>query len=111
MNHVVREPGISSQCVDVWQEALVDDLICGNAIEITEDDVDLFTNPGSAPKDSISYLVSQNETIASFRDAAEEAFLRRKLTEFDGNISKMSDSIDLQRSNIYAKLKKFGIKE
>jgi len=78
---------------------------------ITEEDVDLFTNPGSAPRDSIVYLVDRHPTIAQFRDAAEEAFLRRKLMEFDGNISRMSDAIDLQRSNIYAKLKKFGIKE
>ncbi len=86
-------------------------IVLSDADEITEEDVDLFSNPGSAPKDSIAYLVGQNDTISSFRDAAEEAFLRRKLTEFDGNISKMSESIDLQRSNIYAKLKKFGIKE
>lgn len=79
--------------------------------EITEADVDLFTNPGSAPQDSISYLISENDTIAAFRDAAEGAFLRRKLVEFGGNISRMSESIDLQRSNIYAKLKKLGIKE
>jgi len=79
--------------------------------EITEEDVDLFTNPGSAPQDSISYLVDQNDTISGFRDAAEEAFLRRNLVKFEGNISRMSDAIDLQRSNIYAKLKKFGIKE
>lgn len=79
--------------------------------EITEMDVDLFTNPGAAPQDSISYLVDQHPRISSFRDAAEEAFLRKKLIEFDGNISKMSESIELQRSNIYAKLKKFGIKD
>ena len=55
--------------------------------------------------------MDQNPTIAEYRDAAEEAFLRRKLLEFDGNISRMSEAIDLQRSNIYAKLKKFGIKD
>jgi DNA-binding NtrC family response regulator len=86
-------------------------IVLSEGDEITEDDVDLFTNPGSAPQDSISYLVEQHATINDFRDAAEEAFLRRKLTEFEGNISRMSDSIELQRSNIYAKLKKFGIKE
>ncbi len=78
--------------------------------EITEEEVDLFTNPGSAPQDSISYLIDKNEMIADFRDAAEAVFLKRKLIEFDGNISRMSESIDLQRSNIYAKLKKLDIK-
>ena len=86
-------------------------IVLSDTDEITEEDVDMFTNPGSAPQDSISYLVGKNETISDFRDAAEAAFLKKKLIEFDGNISKMSESIELQRSNIYAKLKKFGIKD
>jgi len=86
-------------------------IVLSEGEEITEDDVDLFTNPGVAPQDSITYLADRHETISDFRDAAEDAFLRRKLAEFGGNISKMSEAIDLQRSNIYAKLKKFGIKE
>lgn len=84
-------------------------IVLSDEDEITKDDVDLFSNPGAAPKDSIAYLVDQHPTISDFRDAAEAAFLRRKLIEFDGNISRMSESIDLQRSNIYAKLKKFDI--
>jgi len=77
--------------------------------EISVDDVDLFANPGKAPQDSIAYLAEQHPRIADFRDAAEAAFLRRKLAAVDGNISRLSEEIDLQRSNIYAKLKKFGI--
>jgi DNA-binding NtrC family response regulator len=84
-------------------------IVLSDADRITADDVELFANPGSAPQDSIAYLVGQYPRIADFRDAAEAAFLRRKLAEFDGNISRMSDEIDLQRSNIYAKFKKFGI--
>ena len=78
---------------------------------ITADDVELFANPGKAPQDSIAFLAEQHGTISAFRDAAEAAFLRRKLQEFDGNISRMSEAIDLQRSNIYAKLKKYGISD
>ncbi len=78
---------------------------------ITAEDVDLFTNPGSAPQDSVSHLMSQHSRIADFRDAAEALFLRHKMREYDGNISRMSEAIDLQRSNIYAKLKKYGIKD
>jgi len=84
-------------------------IVLSEGEEITEDDVDLFTHPGSAPQDSVAYLADQNPTIAGFRDAAEAAFLRRKLSEFDGNISRMSEAIELQRSNIYAKFKKFDI--
>ncbi|MGA0255629.1 MAG: sigma-54-dependent transcriptional regulator [Rhodothermales bacterium] len=86
-------------------------IVLSEADAITADDVDLFTNPGSAPQDSISYLFDQHPRIADFREAAEELFLRHKIREFDGNISRISDAIDLQRSNIYAKLKKYGIKD
>ncbi|MEQ9105139.1 MAG: sigma-54 dependent transcriptional regulator [Rhodothermales bacterium] len=84
-------------------------IVLSDADEITADDVELFANPGSAPQDSVAYLVGQYPKIADFRDAAEAVFLRRKLAEFEGNISRMSEEIDLQRSNIYAKLKKFDI--
>jgi len=77
--------------------------------EITLDDLEMFSSPGSAPEDSISHLIQEKPKIAEFRDAAEAVFLRRKLDEFGGNISRMSESIELQRSNIYAKLKKFDI--
>lgn len=86
-------------------------IVLSDEDEITAEDVDLFTNPGTAPQDSIVYLIDRHPTIAEFREAAEEAFLRRKLMEFDGNISRMSEAIDLQRSNIYAKMRKLGIKE
>ncbi len=84
-------------------------IVLSDEDEIGAEDVELFANPGKAPQDSIAYLAGQHPKIADFRDAAEAAFLRRRLAECEGNISRLSDEIELQRSNIYAKLKKFGI--
>ncbi len=40
----------------------------------------------------------------------EAAYLREKLDEFGGNISRMAESIGLERSSLYRKLKSYGIR-
>lgn len=49
-------------------------------------------------------------TIDEFRAATEKEFLRRKLLEFGGNIKRTAENIDLQRSNLYKKLERYGLK-
>ncbi len=48
--------------------------------------------------------------LEEFRDATEKEFLRRKLIEFGGNIKRTAENIDLQRSNLYKKLERYGLK-
>ena len=48
--------------------------------------------------------------IEDFRAATEKEFLRRKLLEFGGNIKRTAENIDLQRSNLYKKLERYGLK-
>lgn len=48
-------------------------------------------------------------TLRDFKDAAERAFLVRKLREHNWNISKTADAIDTPRSNLYKKLEQFVI--
>ena len=50
------------------------------------------------------------EKLEDFRAATEKEFLRRKLLEFSGNIKRTAESIDLQRSNLYKKLERYGLK-
>ncbi len=86
-------------------------IVLGEGSEITAGEVDLFIKTGSASEDSISGMVDRHDTISAFRDAAESTFLLQKLEAFDWNISKTATSIDLQRSNLYAKMKKYGIEQ
>ena len=48
--------------------------------------------------------------LEDFRAATEKEFLRRKLVEFGGNIKRTAENIQLQRSNLYKKLDRYGLK-
>jgi two-component system nitrogen regulation response regulator NtrX len=48
--------------------------------------------------------------LEDFRGATEKEFLRRKLLEFGGNIKRTAENIELQRSNLYKKLDRYGLK-
>ena len=50
-------------------------------------------------------------TLREFKDAAERAFLVRKLHENGWNISKTAEVIDTPRSNLYKKLEQYGIRQ
>ena len=43
------------------------------------------------------------------RQDFEARFLRAKLDEFDGNVTRLAESIGLERSYLYRKLKSHGI--
>ena len=50
-------------------------------------------------------------TLREFKDAAERAYLVRKLRENNWNISKTAEVIDTPRSNLYKKLEQYGISQ
>lgn len=50
------------------------------------------------------------ERLEEFRSATEKEFLRRKLLENHGNIKRTAERIELQRSNLYKKLERYGLK-
>ncbi|MBL8723757.1 MAG: sigma-54-dependent Fis family transcriptional regulator [Planctomycetes bacterium] len=50
------------------------------------------------------------DKLEDFQAASEKEFLRRKLMENHGNIKRTAERIDLQRSNLYKKLERYGLK-
>ncbi len=50
------------------------------------------------------------ERLEDFRGATEKEFLRRKLLENHGNIKRTAERIELQRSNLYKKLERYGLR-
>ena len=48
-------------------------------------------------------------TITEFRAAVEREFLRRKLAENGGNKKRTAERIQIQRSNLYKNLKRYGL--
>ena len=49
-------------------------------------------------------------TLEEFRAATEREFIRRKLEENGGNIKRTAERISIQRSNLYKKLDRYGLK-
>lgn len=54
-------------------------------------------------------LLSAGGTFQEFKDRAEAAFIRKQLEVHGWNISKTAEALDIQRSHLYNKMKKFGL--
>jgi two-component system nitrogen regulation response regulator NtrX len=50
-------------------------------------------------------------TYEEFKSLSEKAFLERKLAEYKWNVSKTAENLNMQRSNLYKKMQKLGIKQ
>jgi two-component system nitrogen regulation response regulator NtrX len=52
----------------------------------------------------------QAETFEAFKNESEALFFRRKLEENDGNVKRTSERLGMQRSHLYKKLDRYGLK-
>jgi len=64
---------------------------------------------GSEVKKETDDLLSVGGTFQDFKDRAEAAYIKRKLDDHGWNISRTAESLDIQRSHLYNKMKKFGL--
>jgi DNA-binding NtrC family response regulator len=101
-----RWPGNVRQLRNVLEGAsiLADDK------EILRKDLDASSPPlpGQVPGGGTDWFAFA--TLDQFRDATEKEFIRRKLLENGGNVKRTAEKIELQRSNLYVKLDKYGLK-
>ena len=49
-------------------------------------------------------------TLEEFRATTEREFIRRKIEENGGNIKRTAETIKIQRSNLYKKLERYGLR-
>ncbi|MBI5646068.1 MAG: sigma-54-dependent Fis family transcriptional regulator [Ignavibacteriae bacterium] len=73
---------------------------------ITLADVQRFVEGSS---DAIDALFSAEMTFQEFKDKAEALFLGAQLERFQWNVSRTADELDIQRSHLYTKIKKYGL--
>ena len=71
-----------------------------------ESTVETAAPAGVQPTDA----TSPAGTLREHKDAAERAYLVRRLRENNWNVSRTADVIDTPRSNLYKKLEQYGIK-
>ncbi|MGB4773849.1 MAG: sigma-54 dependent transcriptional regulator [Daejeonella sp.] len=85
---------------------------------ITDMDVKTFANPASLSQatvtlngsESIQANFDQFASFQEYKDSAEREYIKYKLEKNNWNVSKTADDIDIQRSHLYNKIEKYGLK-
>jgi len=72
-------------------------------------DVSQISQGASGTKAEFDNLLSLGGTFQDFKDRAEAAYVKKMLDEHHWNISKTAETLDIQRSHLYNKMKKFGL--
>jgi len=95
---------------------MVERLIILSDKTITDADVKAFANPsspahesngnGGAPQTDFN----QFKNFQEYKDFAEREYIKFKLEKNNWNVSKTADDIDIQRSHLYSKIEKYGLK-
>ena len=77
--------------------------------EITAEDVEQLVIQKKKPKNVLNDLLDQTDCFHDYKEEAERLFLLRKLEKYDWNVSATAEAINIQRSHIYNKMKKYDI--
>lgn len=83
---------------------------------ITDKDVRTFANPSSFSTGSEHHAngsqlnFDQFANFQEYKDFAERDYIKYKLEKNNWNVSKTADDIDIQRSHLYSKIEKYGLK-
>ena len=95
---------------------MVERLIILSDKMITDNDVKAFANPSATvPSTNGTSGVPQTDfdqfaNFQEYKDYAEREYIKFKLEKNNWNVSKTADDIDIQRSHLYSKIEKFGLK-
>ena len=76
--------------------------------EVERTDIEFLLKPGQATMDNI---IEDSNSFQEFKEKAERAFILKQLNENSWNISKTAELLDIQRSHLYNKMKKYGIEK
>ncbi len=116
LERITREswPGNVRQLRNVLEAACV---FAGEGpIEADQIETVLESGPGSSPRAApATPLVAGNDpftsrTFEEFKDNSEAEYIRRKLAEFGGNVKRTAEELGMQRSHLYKKLDRYGLK-
>ena len=77
--------------------------------EIAAEDVEQLVVQKKKQKDMLDDLLDQTDNFHEYKEEAERLFLLKKLEKYDWNVSATAEAIDIQRSHIYNKMKKYDI--
>lgn len=101
---------------------MIERLIILSDKSITENDVIAFANPTggtnigagnsnvAAAQAGSAIPYDKFSNFQDYKDFAEKEFIKFKLEKNNWNVSKTADDIEIQRSHLYSKIEKFGLK-
>jgi len=85
---------------------------------ITKEDVIAYSNPTDSIYATNDYLENEDSnnfekfiSFQEYKDFTEKEFIKFKLEKNTWNVSKTAEEIDIQRSHLYIKMEKFGLKK
>lgn len=76
--------------------------------EIRKEDIEFLFAAGKASMDDI---IAGSNSFQEFKDKAERAFIVKQLKANEWNISKTAEALEIQRSHLYNKMKKYTIEK
>lgn len=88
---------------------IIERLVILSEAKITEEDVQLYANASTA-KRSQRELFERFEKFQDFKEYMEREFIDYRLSKNSWNVSKTAEELDIQRSHLYNKIEKFGLK-
>ncbi|MBI5216316.1 MAG: sigma-54-dependent Fis family transcriptional regulator [Ignavibacteriae bacterium] len=64
---------------------------------------------GVAHKNGVDDLIVSSQTFQEFKDKAEAAYIKYQLEKHNWVVSKTAEALDMERSHLYTKIKKYGL--
>lgn len=97
---------------------MIERLVILSDKKITDRDVSLYANPSHQTSQQVqqdtnngnAFNFDRFESFQDFKDHAEKEYINFKLDKNAWNVSKTADEIGIQRSHLYHKIEKFGLK-
>jgi two-component system nitrogen regulation response regulator NtrX len=72
-------------------------------------DMSLLEFGSAATRGEFDEILNAGGTFQQFKERAEAAFIRKQLELHKWNISKTAEALDIQRSHLYTKMKRYGL--
>ena len=75
----------------------------------TQVDISLLEPSPPGGQGEFEAVLDTHRTFQEFKERAEAAFIKRQLDHHRWNISKTAEALDIQRSHLYTKMKRYGL--
>ena len=99
-----RWPGNVRQLRNLMERSII--LIDGNKLDVK--DLESLSNPTSAG--ATDDLFKTAKTFEEFKRESERLFLQMRLQDNEWNVKRTAESLGMQRSNLYKKMERYGLK-